>query len=75
MNKKLAAFLFATGLGLAVTATPALASCYHYCAVEWKACMATDLPEADCEADVIACQQSCGCQEECCEPGSCPPKG
>ncbi|MBE3025878.1 hypothetical protein [Janthinobacterium sp. GW458P] len=59
MNKKLAAFLFASGLGLAVTATPAFASCYSACAAEWRACIAGGTAQAECNAERSACQQSC----------------
>lgn len=71
MNKKLATFLFAIGLG--VTAGPALASCMYYCSANYNNCMHLGKPAEQCEAAREACEDACGCQEECCNPGSCRP--
>lgn len=69
MNKKLGTFLFA--VSIALTATPAFASCYHYCAVDWQACVAGGTDRAECDAEVKGCQQACGCQSECCFYNNC----
>jgi hypothetical protein len=71
MNKRFATFIFAISIGL--TAAPAFASCYHYCAVDYQSCMASGADPAECNAEVQACQADCGCQEECCSTG-CPPE-
>lgn len=57
MNKKIATFLFAVGIGVA--SAPAFASCYYYCSLEWKACVASGAPMADCDADLQACHTEC----------------
>lgn len=72
MNKKLATFLFAIGIG--VTVAPAFASsCMHYCSVNYAACLSRGTPADDCAVAQSACEDACGCQEECCVPGSCGP--
>lgn len=73
MNKKLATFLFAISIGF--TATPAFASCYHFCAVDWQACKANGTDPAECNAELNSCQQACGCQSECCFYGNCDSPG
>jgi hypothetical protein len=69
MNRKLATLLFAIGIG--VTAVPAMASCIHYCAVSYAACIKAGKPMEQCDAAQAACEDACGCQEECCNEGEC----
>lgn len=57
MNKKIATFIFAIGLG--ATAIPAFASCYSICATEWRACVASGTDSAECSAELSACQAGC----------------
>lgn len=57
MNKKLKLFLFAIGIGAA--SAPAMASCYHYCVVEYNACVKTDTDAATCVAERAACENAC----------------
>ncbi|MYM96308.1 hypothetical protein [Duganella vulcania] len=58
MNKKLKLFLFAIGIGAA--SAPAMASCIHYCVVEYKACMKSGQPADQCNEELTACEDACG---------------
>lgn len=59
MNKKVAALLFAIGLGAA--SSPALASCQFYCASDYGYCIDSGVPKAECDAAQIAClRDMCG---------------
>lgn len=73
MNKKLAAFLFAIGLGVSVA--PAFAnSCMNYCSTALTSCLNRGTVSADeCYLKQAVCEDKCGCAEECCTPGSCRP--
>ena len=59
MNTKVAALLFAIGLGAA--SGPALASCEYYCSSDYRYCINSGAPAADCEAERTAClRDMCG---------------
>ena len=57
MNKKLKLFLFAIGIGAA--SAPAIASCYHYCVVEYNACIKSGVDAPACEEERTACENAC----------------
>lgn len=58
MNKKIAALLFAMGLG--VTASPlAFASCQGDCYRAYKACIADGIDQASCLEERDWCYASC----------------
>jgi hypothetical protein len=59
MNKKIAALLFAVGLG--ATASQAIgASCGWDCLRAYQACVKNGTPELDCELDRLDCYDRCG---------------
>ncbi len=59
MNKKIAALLFAIGLGAA--SSPVLASCEFYCASDYNQCIKSGMPSAECAAERTAClRDMCG---------------
>jgi hypothetical protein len=62
MNKKLALFLLALGIGAA--SAPAYAySCGYYCTVYYRLCLNKHLGEEKCAADREACFDRCAANE------------
>lgn len=54
MNKKIAALLFAIGLG--APSSPSWAyDCKHYCAAGYRICIDSGRPEAECFAERAEC--------------------
>jgi hypothetical protein len=59
MNKKIAALLFALGLGAASAQALAL-SCSGACLRNYQACVANGYPEAECDLARLDCYDRCG---------------
>jgi len=54
MNKKIATLLFAIGFGAAVSPVVA-ANCKSTCAAEYRLCVDSGRPQAECAAERVEC--------------------
>lgn len=60
MKKKVALFLFALGMGTSFAfAGPSYSYCKAKCASEYKACLASGTPKAECDSDRQTCIPDC----------------
>ncbi|MBC3874130.1 hypothetical protein [Undibacterium flavidum] len=61
MKKKIALFLLALGMGtsMAYAAGPSYAYCKAKCAAEYKSCLASGTPKAECDDNRITCIPDC----------------
>jgi len=57
MNKKLALFLFAIGIGASASAWAN--TCYRACLVDYRMCIRSGQPTDDCLSDLYNCEDSC----------------
>jgi len=72
MNKKIALFLLALGIGMA--GSPVIASGAYYCAVDYRQCIANGYSVEECAAEQRQCVED-WCSTNFCHEcsGGCPP--